>query len=626
MSTPYDQHDAPYGASSEAPRRAWSGMTPPAASDDPHGAAGAPTQAEPLAPGVDAGMAATPRVEPLPSHGGAVHTGATWAPGAPTAPDPLEPASPTVAQHAPAQTNPMPAALDDDDDNFRYITGRMAKLTRDPAYRTLQRRIANRRRYRARLVELTLALDFGLSVAALVLAQHYRQVLSGLAPVTIYAHIFNVQDTVVLGGLMLVIWPTVFSLLGLYDAGWMADRFSPWRVLLAVGVSSLATSGVLYFLQADRTRWFWLSFTALDAVLLTASRLILRPLVRLKVLRRRVLIVGTARLAIDTARTVVDRERAGLQLVGVVGPERPPLVEQFEDDEWAEEWAQPARQRWTPPRLGEIRDAPQLVAEHEIDLILIALTAAERREASWIISSTAHLPVQVFVLPDVVSETAKTAVSEIDGLPVIGLTESAISGWTLRLKRVMDLALTVPVLVLLSPVLAAIAVAIRMDSPGPALFRQERVGQHNRRFTMLKFRTMYLDAERRAREVAVKTSSGLVHKRRDDPRITRVGRFLRRTSLDELPQLINVARGDMSVVGPRPELPWIVEKYRAWQYRRLLVPQGITGWWQVHGRSDRVLHLHTQDDIYYVRNFSIWLDVKILLLTIKSVVTGKGAF
>jgi lipopolysaccharide/colanic/teichoic acid biosynthesis glycosyltransferase len=143
---------------------------------------------------------------------------------------------------------------------------------------------------------------------------------------------------------------------------------------------------------------------------------------------------------------------------------------------------------------------------------------------------------------------------------------------------------------------------------------------------MLKFRTMYLDAEQRAREVAVKTEGGLVHKHRDDPRITRVGRFLRRTSLDELPQLINVARGDMSVVGPRPELPWIVEKYRAWQYRRLLVPQGITGWWQVHGRSDRVLHLHTQDDIYYVRNFSLWLDIKILLLTIRSVLTGKGAF
>jgi lipopolysaccharide/colanic/teichoic acid biosynthesis glycosyltransferase len=143
---------------------------------------------------------------------------------------------------------------------------------------------------------------------------------------------------------------------------------------------------------------------------------------------------------------------------------------------------------------------------------------------------------------------------------------------------------------------------------------------------MYKFRTMITDADKRAKEMAVLTEQGLIHKQRNDPRVTRVGAFLRKTSLDELPQLFNVLKGDMSIVGPRPELPWIVERYRAWQYRRLLVPQGITGWWQVHGRSDRVLHLHTQDDIFYVRNYSIWLDIKILLMTIKVVFTGRGAF
>ncbi|HEX9412914.1 MAG TPA: sugar transferase [Ktedonobacterales bacterium] len=529
-----------------------------------------------------------------------------------------------AAPRAPASSAPLnvPVEDDDDQDGYQHITGRMARLTRDPAYLHLQRRLANRRRMRSRLIELTLVLDLSLSVASLLLAQRYRQVLSGIVPVTLYAHIFNVQDTFVLGGLMVVIWPVVFSLFGLYDASWTADRFSPVRVFLAVLVSSLATSGVLYFLQADRTRWFLLAFTVLDALLLAATRLILRPLTSRPGLRRRVLVVGTGRLAIDTARTVVHRERLGLRLVGVVGPERPPLTEPVAEDDWRS----PAYQAWTPPRLGGIDDIPHLVAEHEIDLILLALTAAERRDASWIISSMAHLPVQLYVLPDVVTETAKTAIGAIDGMPVIGLTESAISGWTLRIKRVMDLAMTIPALIVLSPVLTAVAVAVRLDSPGPALFKQERVGQHNRRFTIFKFRTMYLDADHRAREVAVRTGDGLVHKRRDDPRITRVGAFLRRTSLDELPQLFNIVRGDMSVVGPRPEMPWIVEKYRAWQYRRLLVPQGLTGWWQVHGRSDRVLHLHTQDDIYYVRNFSLWLDIKILLLTIKSVLTGRGAF
>jgi exopolysaccharide biosynthesis polyprenyl glycosylphosphotransferase len=316
------------------------------------------------------------------------------------------------------------------------------------------------------------------------------------------------------------------------------------------------------------------------------------------------------------------RKRQGFEFLGTVGPQRPPLAESVEYDEWTIK----RYEGWMPPRLGGIREAPQLVRTLEVDDVLIALSALERREASWIISALAHLPVRIFVLPDVATETAKTSVSLLDGMPLVGLTESAISGWTFRLKRAMDLALTVPVLTLLSPLMLAIAVAIRLDSPGPALFKQERVGQHNRRFRMYKFRTMYVDAEQRARDVAIESDQGLVHKRRNDPRITQVGAFLRRTSLDELPQLLNVLLGDMSLVGPRPEMPWIVERYHAWQYRRLLVPQGITGWWQVHGRSDRILHLHTQDDIYYVRNFSLWLDIQILLMTIKAVLTGKGAF
>ncbi len=230
------------------------------------------------------------------------------------------------------------------------------------------------------------------------------------------------------------------------------------------------------------------------------------------------------------------------------------------------------------------------------------------------------------MLPDVVGETAKTVTDSIDGLPVIGLTESGVTGWNLRVKRLIDLAICIPILLVVWPVMVIIAVLVRLDSPGPAIFAGERIGQHNRRFKMYKFRTMVMNADRQAKDVAVRTEQGLVHKRPDDPRVTRVGAFLRKTSLDELPQLFNILKGDMSVVGPRPELPWIVERYRAWQYRRLLVPQGLTGWWQVHGRSDRVLHLHTQDDIFYVRNYSIWLDIRILLMTIKVVFTGRGAF
>jgi exopolysaccharide biosynthesis polyprenyl glycosylphosphotransferase len=563
-----------------------------------------------------AGLAAAPPVAP-PSRAASA-----------ASPEGLTPPSvergPQRAELAPATRPAMaadaqPAA---DDEGFEFITGRMARLARDPEYSRFQRQLARRRRMRTSLIELTLIFDVVLTLIALVLAERYRNVLSHLVPVYLYVHVWGVSDTLVLAGLVIVIWPTVFSLFGLYSHNWTANRFSPLRVALAVFVSSFATSGVLYFSQADRTRWFLLCFTLLDAVLLVTSRLILRPLASTRGLRRRVLIVGTGRLAIDAARAVAARRRQGMELVGVVGPERQPLTEPVEDDEWSAR----VYRAWAPPRLGEVHDAPQLVRDRVVDVVLLALTPRERREASWVISSMAHLPVRIFVLPDVATETAKMAVDVLDGVPIVGITESAISGWTLRIKRVMDLAIAIPAVVVLSPVLLAVAAAIRLDSPGPALFKQDRVGQHNRRFKIYKFRTMYQDAEQRAREVSVRTEQGLVHKRRDDPRITKVGAFLRRTSLDELPQLLNVLKGDMSIVGPRPEMPWIVERYHAWQYRRLLVPQGITGWWQVHGRSDRVLHLHTQDDIYYVRNFSLWLDIKILLMTIKTVFTGKGAF
>jgi lipopolysaccharide/colanic/teichoic acid biosynthesis glycosyltransferase len=144
---------------------------------------------------------------------------------------------------------------------------------------------------------------------------------------------------------------------------------------------------------------------------------------------------------------------------------------------------------------------------------------------------------------------------------------------------------------------------------------------------MLKFRTMVVGAEARQAEVVRKIDTGeLVHKRRDDPRITRVGHLLRRYSLDELPQLFNVLKGEMSLVGPRPEQPWLVEKYQPWQRKRFAVPQGITGWWQISGRGEKPMHLNTDADLYYVYNYSFWLDILILIRTPLSVLAGKGAF
>ncbi len=515
---------------------------------------------------------------------------------------------------------PITDGADFDDDLEMSVTARMARLSRNPEYLQTERVLANRRRARARLSELMLFVDVALSLMLIFVAERFSIPISRFVPQIAF---LKPSDAVIFGVVGLFVWPIVFSLMGLYRSSWVNNVFAPMRAILTVGIAGLAVSGILYFLVLDRMRIFWLTFVVLDALLLALARIVLRPLARLSAPRRRILIVGTGRLAIDAARAVAARSSIGLQIVGVVGPQR----EYHHEPDAPGDWQEALYRRWASWRLGSLRDAPLVVREKQVDLVLVALSPRERYEASWVISSLANLPVQIYVLPDVVTETAKTEADEIDGIPVIGLTESAITGWNARIKRLMDLAICVPMLVLLSPVMLLIALLVRMDSPGPALFRQERIGQHNRRFIMLKFRTMRLDTEQQMKEMAEHTpTSDLVHKRPNNPNVTQLGAILRRTSLDELPQLINIIKGDMSVVGPRPELPWIVERYRAWQYRRLLVPQGLTGWWQVNGRSNRILHLHTQDDIFYVRNYSLLLDLKILLLTIKIVLTGRGAF
>ncbi len=509
----------------------------------------------------------------------------------------------------------------EEEDLQRYVTTRMARLTRDPQYTTVHRRLAGRRRTRSLESEILLTIDIIVSMVLYYMLSRAIIPLPTTFPIVGVLH-RHVETHLAPGIVILVTWPILLTAFRLYPTAWSRSFFAPLRAILAVLATGLIVGGVYYVLQLGEVHIVYLTFVIADALVLAFLRIILRPIFVALIPKRRVLIVGTARLAIDTARAVAARRGQGLELVGVAGPRRELDVE----PDQPQTWQAALNESWVNWRLGDVGDVPEIVRKHEIDLVLIALAPRERYVGSWVISSLAHMPVQLYVVPDLVTETAKTVIESIDGMPLIGLTESAISGWNARLKRLLDLAICVPMLIVLSPLMLVIALLVRFDSPGPALFKQERVGQHTRRFQMLKFRTMYVDAEQRARDVSVKTEGGLVHKQRGDPRVTRVGAILRRTSLDELPQLLNIIRGDMSVVGPRPELPWIVERYRAWQYRRLLVPQGLTGWWQVHGRSERVMHMHTQDDIYYVRNYSLWLDVKILLLTIKTVLTGKGAF
>jgi lipopolysaccharide/colanic/teichoic acid biosynthesis glycosyltransferase len=195
------------------------------------------------------------------------------------------------------------------------------------------------------------------------------------------------------------------------------------------------------------------------------------------------------------------------------------------------------------------------------------------------------------------------------------------------LKRTLDLTITVPFVLMALPLLVCIAVAIYLDSGGPIMYRQPRVGEGGKVFHMFKFRTMIRQAERRVAQVPIsfpdRRQAFKVH---DDPRVTRIGHLLRRSSLDEIPQILNVLLGHMSLVGPRPEVLQLAESYAAWQWQRFGVPSGITGLWQIRGRSNRPLEVKCQDDLEYISQYSIWLDIQILFRTIVPVIRGTGAF
>jgi exopolysaccharide biosynthesis polyprenyl glycosylphosphotransferase len=200
-------------------------------------------------------------------------------------------------------------------------------------------------------------------------------------------------------------------------------------------------------------------------------------------------------------------------------------------------------------------------------------------------------------------------------------------GVPLLLKRLFDVVVSLSGLLFISPVLLATTAAIKLDSPGPVIFKQKRVGKNGNLFDFYKFRSMVVNAEElRAELAAANEADGPVFKIREDPRMTRVGRFIRKYSIDELPQLLNVIKGDMSLVGPRPPLPNEVEEYGNIEWRRLEVVPGITGLWQVSGRSEISFKKWMELDVYYIEHWSFWLDLKILLQTIPVVLLGKGAY
>jgi exopolysaccharide biosynthesis polyprenyl glycosylphosphotransferase len=409
-----------------------------------------------------------------------------------------------------------------------------------------------------------------------------------------------------------LIWLVIFLLLtpqrALFTRGLLE---AIGRLVGSVALASASFAGLLYLSVRNISRLQFIYFVLLDLLVLLALHLLIRSWVSLRnrrSLQRRALVVGdplaTERIAEEFAR----RPWTGVVLVGYTGDslDAPSAVQ----------------------RLGNINDTPRIVAEHRIDEVIFALPPQAHERIAKLSLTLLQQPVMVHMVPGVLDLSfARTPVEVIGGIPLISLRESALTESQRIFKRIFDMLASAGLLLLLSPVLLLIALLIKLESPGPVFFLQERIGEQGRRFKMIKFRSMYQDADQRWQEVARRDEGGrLIHKIEDDPRVTRVGRKLRRTSLDELPQLINVVRGEMSLVGPRPEMPYVTAEYEPWQWQRFRVPPGITGWWQVNGRSDKPMHLHTEDDLYYIQNYSFWLDLRILFKTAMVVWQGHGAY
>jgi exopolysaccharide biosynthesis polyprenyl glycosylphosphotransferase len=275
--------------------------------------------------------------------------------------------------------------------------------------------------------------------------------------------------------------------------------------------------------------------------------------------------------------------------------------------------------------LGPIAHLPRIVREYSIDELIITLPQNRRDQVNAVIARGFNRRVNVKLVPDLGDILPSTLdLHYLGGRPYVGFSPVANVDW---LKRATDLAFTSVGLLAIWPILLVIALMVRLDSPGPILYRQQRVGKDGRLFHMLKFRSMYRDADQRRAELsAANEATGPLFKIRNDPRVTRSGRFLRRTSLDELPQLVNVLRGEMSLVGPRPPLPSEVESYEEWQLGRLRAVPGMTGLWQVSGRSEVSFHDMVRLDLHYIRNWSLSLDLEILWRTLPAVLGHRGAY
>ena len=469
------------------------------------------------------------------------------------------------------------------------------------------------KRFSDNIATLFMFLDALAVMVALRIAQVVRPELSSWA-----VWIKEIPETPYIGFhfylIFAAVWVVVFINLSIYDPH---KHLKPVEELVAFFKGCLVIlvviPGILYFANREMSRVLFISFAILASLFTLSYRLIYRVGIQAGMIKtqddRRILIVGAGVLGRRIAETIQNFNHYGFEVVGYVD-DNPDLVDIRNDV------------------LENLDQTRAIIETHKIQHLIIALPRWAHARTTDLVAQVHDLPVRVWVIPDYFALALnKAAVIEFADFPLIDLRPPILNSYQRLLKRVFDLLTAIPAFILTLPLFGILALLIKRDSEGPVLYRSKRLQENGTIFEMLKFRTMVRGADSELPKVIQATENGaVVHKRPDDPRVTKIGKFLRRTSLDELPQLINIIRGDMSLVGPRPELPEMVNLYEPWQRARFAVPQGLTGWWQVSGRSDKPMHLNTEYDLYYIQHYSLWFDLQILLRTVIAVIKGQGAF
>ena len=409
----------------------------------------------------------------------------------------------------------------------------------------------------------------------------------------------------------------LFALEGVYHQrrgrSWLDEVYA---VFSGTAIGIVIMMAVTYAIQFYYSRFIFLMVGAVVVVLLSLERGLLR-LAQAELRKqglgiRRVVIVGAGEVGRSVMRSIVAQPGLGYRVVG------------FVDDN-------PDKGRTDIGHfkaLGGLENLPRIVSQEAVDEVVVTLPWMYHRKILSIVHQCERHEVRARIVPDLFQlSLSQVDVEDLGGIPLLSLSEPRMGGWLWWVKRALDFASALISLVAASPLMLVIALAIKLDSPGPVIFSQTRIGKGGRPFTCYKFRTMRVGAEREKEKLTrLNEAQGALFKIKNDPRMTRMGRLLRRFSLDELAQLYNILKGDMSLVGPRPPLPEEVSEYMEWHKRRLETWPGLTGLSQVSGRSNLTFDEICLLDIYYVENWSPALDTKIVLQTIPKVILGDGAY